>query len=94
MESASKRLVDQANREITTIPTREAIAMHSQKNVVFVDIREGYEIESEGRIPGAIEVPRGVLEFWADQSHPRGVPELGDSEKAMCFSVQEVADLP
>ncbi len=36
----------------------------------MVDIREPAEREKEGAIPGAIEAPRGMLEFWADPSSP------------------------
>lgn len=37
---------------------------------VLVDIRDAPELESSGRIPGSIHVPRGMLEFRADPSSP------------------------
>ena len=36
----------------------------------FVDIRDIRELKLEGRIPGALHAPRGMLEFWLDPDRP------------------------
>ena len=61
-----RALVEAAEREIQTIPTEEALALHGSDDVVFVDIRDIRELNREGRIPGAFHCPRGMLEFWVD----------------------------
>lgn len=38
--------------------------------VMLVDIREPGELAEMGRIPGAVHVPRGMLEFRADPASP------------------------
>lgn len=39
-------------------------------NLLLLDIRELQERVDLGTIPGAIHVPRGMLEFWADPASP------------------------
>ncbi len=37
---------------------------------VLIDLREAEELTQNGRIPGAVHVPRGMLEFRADPTSP------------------------
>jgi rhodanese-related sulfurtransferase len=37
---------------------------------VLIDLREAEELAEHGRIPGAVHVPRGMLEFRADPTSP------------------------
>ena len=49
--------------------TETAIARHGQKkNVVFIDVRDGKEIDITGTIQGAQRIPRGFIEFAADDT--------------------------
>src|SRR5690606_39226020 len=43
-------------------------------NTVFVDLRDPRELEREGRIPGSLHAPRGMLEFWIDPESPYHKP--------------------
>ncbi len=36
----------------------------------LIDLRDARELEANGRIPGAVHVPRGMLEFRADPTGP------------------------
>ncbi len=65
-----KQLVDEANQVVRTIPTEDAIKLHGDPNIVFVDIRDPRELERDGMIPGAFHAPRGMLEFWVDPASP------------------------
>lgn len=65
-----RALVDAAEREIETLPTADALALHGRDDVVFVDIRDVRELNREGRVPGAFHCPRGMLEFWIDPESP------------------------
>ena len=47
----------------------------------LVDIRDARELEREGTLPGAINAPRGMLEFWVDPDSPYYKPVLGDEDK-------------
>jgi len=65
-----RRLLEEANAEIETVGTDEAIALHGKGEVQLVDLRDPRELEREGRIPGAFHCPRGMLEFWIDPESP------------------------
>lgn len=61
-----KQLVAEAEKEIETLGIAEALALHGDEGVVFVDLRDVRELQREGFIPGAFHCPRGMLEFWID----------------------------
>jgi rhodanese-related sulfurtransferase len=46
--------------------------------VQLVDIRDVRELEREGTVPGCINAPRGMLEFWVDPASPYYKPVFGD----------------
>ena len=59
-------MVEQALACVCTHTAEQALALHGQADVLFVDIREPAELQHEGRVPGAFHAPRGVLEFLVD----------------------------
>ena len=63
---SAQQLVDEANAEIETISVEDALALQDDDGVVLVDIRDIRELKREGRVPGALHAPRGMLEFWVD----------------------------
>lgn len=63
-------LVDAAMKRIVTISVEDAQRKRLEPNVLVVDIREAHELERDGMIPNAINVPRGVLEFRIDPNSP------------------------
>lgn len=65
-----RQLVDEASKEVETIPVEEAITMHGREDVVMVDLRDVRELALEGRIPGSFHMPRCMLEFWIDPESP------------------------
>ena len=52
----------------------------------LVDIREPEELDEQGLIAGAHHVPRGLLEFWADPTHPLHRPELDPHRTTILYS--------
>ena len=65
-----KELVAEAEAIIETLPAEEAVKLSNDENTVFVDIRDIRELYREGRIPGSVHAPRGMLEFWVDPDSP------------------------
>ncbi|MEW4562883.1 rhodanese-like domain-containing protein [Bremerella sp. JC770] len=63
-------LVVAAMKRVVTISIDDAQRKRLEPNVLLVDIREAHELERDGTIPNAINVPRGVLEFRIDPSSP------------------------
>ena len=80
-----KPMLEEANREIETIPATEATALLGRDDVVLVDIRDPRELAREGRIPGAIHAPRGMLEFWIDPESPYHKPIFAQDKKYVFF---------
>jgi len=72
MGKGAMQLLEEAKSSINVISVEEATALVGDESVVFVDVRDTDSIESV--IPGAVNVPRGMLEFHAD-------PEFEDFHK-------------
>jgi rhodanese-related sulfurtransferase len=55
------------------------------KDVLVLDLRELQEVVDLGTIPGAKNVPRGMLEFWADPSSPYYRDYFGEHKRTVVF---------
>ena len=64
------QLVDEALAQVQTIDVAELRARLAAARTHLLDIREAEEIAAEGCIPGALHVPRGLLEFRVDPTSP------------------------
>ncbi len=62
---SSDDLVSEARAQITEVSTATASEAYDAGAVVL-DVREPYEYE-KGHVPGAVNVPRGVMEFRVDE---------------------------
>jgi rhodanese-related sulfurtransferase len=69
-------LVASANAAIHTLSIGEASDRLTDEDVVFVDVRDGPELENEGKIPGAVHASRGMLEFHVDPASPFHLPDF------------------
>ena len=65
-----RKLVDEAMGKVKTLTPAEAKAIHGRADVQFVDLRDIRELQREGKVPGALHCPRGMLEFWIDPESP------------------------
>jgi rhodanese-related sulfurtransferase len=80
-----KTLLDEANAKIRTVPATDAILMLGREDTVLVDLRDPRELEREGRIPGAVHCPRGMLEFWIDPESPYHKPVFAQDKTFVFF---------
>lgn len=69
-------MVKAANEVVDHLPARDAKALLDRDDVTFVDLRDIRELKREGRVPGALHCPRGMLEFWLDPASPYAKPEF------------------
>jgi rhodanese-related sulfurtransferase len=69
-------LVAEANQRVTTLRAEDLAEHHTADAKVFVDIRDTAELARDGKIPGAVHVSRGMLEFAIDPTSPYHNPVL------------------
>ncbi len=70
MNITSAVLVAEAKSRITNIPPEEAHKAIDRGDALLVDLREREELDATGTFPGAVHIPRGMLEFAVDPGHP------------------------
>ncbi len=70
MAMGVKELVAAAEKQIETVSASDALAEFGKPDVIFIDLRDIRELWREGKIPGAVHIPRGMLEFWLDSESP------------------------
>ncbi|MGH2694396.1 MAG: rhodanese-like domain-containing protein [Actinomycetota bacterium] len=76
MSVTLKDMMMEARQNVDEIPPDEAKRRIDAGEVELVlDVREEGEW-TRGHIPGAVHVPRGLLEIYADPSSPAAHPEL------------------
>lgn len=59
--------------------------MDADKEILLLDLREIQEWVDRGTIPGAVHVPRGMLEFWADPASPYARNYFGENKRTIVF---------
>ena len=68
MTKTAMGYLEEANQIVPRIGADEAIAKHNADNVVIIDVRDGKAIDESGTIAGALRIPRGFIEFAADET--------------------------
>ncbi|WP_185803429.1 rhodanese-like domain-containing protein [Pontivivens nitratireducens] len=63
-------MVAEANSQVAHMPATDALSLHGQAGVTFVDLRDPRELSRDGMIPDAFHATRGMLEFWIDPASP------------------------
>lgn len=85
LKKTVQELVGEADKEIQTIDAQQAMKLKDDPNVVLVDIRDVRELQREGRVPGALHAPRGMLEFWIDPESPYYKDVFGSGKRFVFF---------
>lgn len=75
MQSSALQRVRDAKQRVENLSV-EAVARELEGGALLVDLRESEERHQHGTIPGAVHMPRGMLEFYADATLPYHRPEL------------------
>ena len=84
MKSA-KELVADANARVKTVTPQDAVQLHKDANTVFVDLRDSAELQRDGKIPGAVHVNRGMLEFALDPTLPYHNPVFSSGKSVIFY---------
>lgn len=70
MATSVKDMLAAANAVVPRISYDEARGLIAGGNALVVDLRDAPEVESSGKVAGAVHVSRGMLEFRADPESP------------------------
>src|SRR5215475_13935576 len=70
MASSVKQMLEAANAAVPKISHDEARKMIASGNTLVVDVRDAGEVAASGKVAGAVNVSRGMLEFRADPDSP------------------------
>ena len=62
----AKDYLSEADSACPRISAVEGVKKHQAGGAVFVDVRDSAEINATGTIAGALRIPRGFIEFAAD----------------------------
>ena len=85
MIKSIQSLVAEAMGQIETLTVEQAQALQADGEAQLVDIRDVRELEREGVIPGAVNAPRGMLEFWVDPASPYHRPVFAQDTRFILF---------
>jgi hypothetical protein len=86
-----KQFLAEANAEIRTLTSTDAISLDGSDDVVFVDLRDSRELEHEGKMPGALPCTCGMLEFWIDPESPYHKSVFAEDKRFVFFCVVGLA---
>jgi len=66
MAANVKELMAAANAAVPKITSDEARKLIAESDALVVDVRDAPEVQASGKVKGALNVSRGMLEFRAD----------------------------
>lgn len=76
MPNSIKDMMAAANACVSRISPEEAKRLISDEGALLVDVRDPQELSASGKLDGALNVSRGMLEFRADPSSAYHNPEF------------------
>jgi rhodanese-related sulfurtransferase len=82
MKTAAE-MIAEAMSQIEKVSPAAAAAERDAGSVVMLDVRE--PVEWEIHVPGALQVPRGLVEFAADPTSPRHDAELEPTGRVIVY---------
>ncbi len=83
MPKSAMEMVGEAKARIENLTPEQVKAELDSGEATLFDLREPSEREQNGSIPGAVESPRGMLEFWADPSTPYHREEFDPNKRVI-----------
>ncbi len=78
-------MLAEAHAAVPMITPQEAKALVGKADVLFLDVREPPEVAASGKVPGALAVPRGLVEFRADAASPMHDSAFDRSKTVICY---------
>ena len=80
-----KEMMEAANKAVPRVTPEEADALIAKDGALIVDVREAAEVQASGKVAGAVNVSRGMLEFRADPQSPYYDPRFDRSKPVIVY---------
>lgn len=68
MSKTAADYLAEANAVVSRVSVEEAVGYWGQTGTTFVDVRDSGAIAQSGTVKGALRIPRGMIEFAADDT--------------------------
>jgi rhodanese-related sulfurtransferase len=85
MAASVKQMMEAANAAVERITPANAQAMMAKGDTLVVDVRDPSEVEKSGKVAGAVNVSRGMLEFRADPDLPSHDPNFAKDKTLILY---------
>lgn len=82
-EQTAAQMVAAAKASIENLDVDQVVSELDDGKAVIIDIRESEERLQNGFIPGAVHLPRGMLEFYADPTSPYHRQEIAPDKRVI-----------
>ena len=85
MPTSVKQMMEAANAAVPRISSAEARTLIDSGEALVVDVRDAPEVSASGKVKGAVNVSRGMLEFRADPDSPYHDPHFDKSKTVIVY---------
>jgi rhodanese-related sulfurtransferase len=85
MSKSIMELVAAAKQAVPAISPADAAALMGRDDVLVVDVRDLPELADGGKVKGALQVSRGMLEFRADETTPYHNPAFSKAKTIILY---------
>ena len=85
MPSSVKEMLAAANAAVPRVSPADLKQMLGQPDVLVVDVRDAPELQQAGKVKGAVNVSRGMLEFRADPASPYHDPAFAKDKTVIVY---------
>src|SRR6266481_9067956 len=85
MVTSVRQMLETANAAVPKITPDRASDMIKKGNTLVVDVRDAPEVSASGKIAGAVNASRGMLEFRADPDSPYHDPAFQKDKAVIVY---------
>ena len=78
-------LIKEAEADIEVVDAKTLQAALDDEDLVVIDLRDIRELQREGHLPGAVHMPRGMLEFWIAPESPYARPVFQEDKRFVFY---------
>ena len=78
-------LIAEADAEVEAVTSETLMTSLEDEALVVIDLRDIRELQREGHVPGAVHMPRGMLEFWIAPESPYARPIFQEDKRFVFY---------